>query len=191
MDVSHYIRTYQDIIPLETLSSLIKWANTQNFNPAGILKKGQNNFLDENVRKVKALNLNVNSESLTNAHYFNLLGRTFTNYIQRYFKDTVNDPHAGITELIDISILKYEDKGFYTWHTDHHASIPRTISLIYFCNNDYEGGELCFANEKMEEIISLPKIANSLVIWPSNFIFPHRVNPVTKGIRYSVVCWGV
>ena len=28
-----------------------------------------------------------------------------------------------------------------------------------------------------------------LVIWPSNFLFPHGVKPVKKGKRYTVVAW--
>jgi predicted 2-oxoglutarate/Fe(II)-dependent dioxygenase YbiX len=30
-----------------------------------------------------------------------------------------------------------------------------------------------------------------MLIWPSNFLYPHKVNPVKKGIRYSMVCWGL
>ena len=32
-------------------------------------------------------------------------------------------------------------------------------------------------------------VPNRLIIWPSNFLFPHSVLPVTKGLRYSVVAW--
>jgi len=28
-----------------------------------------------------------------------------------------------------------------------------------------------------------------VVIFPSNFLYPHKVNPVTKGVRYSCVSW--
>ena len=30
---------------------------------------------------------------------------------------------------------------------------------------------------------------NSCVIFPSNFLFTHHVNPVTKGERYVIVSW--
>ena len=30
-----------------------------------------------------------------------------------------------------------------------------------------------------------------VVIWPSNFMYPHAVEPVKKGIRYSVVSWAL
>ena len=28
-----------------------------------------------------------------------------------------------------------------------------------------------------------------LVMWPSNFMYPHSVSPVTKGTRYAIVSW--
>ena len=30
---------------------------------------------------------------------------------------------------------------------------------------------------------------NSMLIWPSSFLYPHGVEPVTKGTRYSIVAW--
>ena len=28
-----------------------------------------------------------------------------------------------------------------------------------------------------------------LIMFPSNFLYPHQVSPIKKGIRYSVVAW--
>ena len=28
-----------------------------------------------------------------------------------------------------------------------------------------------------------------LIIFPSNFLYPHKITPVTKGVRYSYVSW--
>ena len=56
-------------------------------------------------------------------------------------------------------------------------------------NNDYEGGDLSFADQNNEEILKVEKQANRMIIWPSNFLFPHAVLPVTKGKRYSIVAW--
>ena len=28
-----------------------------------------------------------------------------------------------------------------------------------------------------------------IIIFPSNFMYPHKVEPVTKGIRYSYISW--
>jgi predicted 2-oxoglutarate/Fe(II)-dependent dioxygenase YbiX len=51
-------------------------------------------------------------------------------------------------------------------------------------NDDYEGGELVFWES---ETIKLK--AGSIMIFPSNFMYPHKVMPVTKGTRYSYVSW--
>jgi predicted 2-oxoglutarate/Fe(II)-dependent dioxygenase YbiX len=73
---------------------------------------------------------------------------------------------------------------------DHSVKNVRTLSLIYLINDDYEGGELKFHGiDRKEVIYKLPTEKNSLVMWPSNFVYPHSVSAVTKGIRYSLVGW--
>ena len=38
-------------------------------------------------------------------------------------------------------------------------------------------------------ITLINKQANSVHVYPSNFLYPHEVNPVTKGERYSIIVW--
>ena len=63
-------------------------------------------------------------------------------------------------------------------------------------SKDYEGGELEFYDENPlksfeENIIKCPEIKNqgSIVVFPS-YIY-HRVTPVTKGRRISLVMWSL
>ena len=28
-----------------------------------------------------------------------------------------------------------------------------------------------------------------VLVFPSNFLYPHKVEPVTKGLRYSIISW--
>jgi len=57
-------------------------------------------------------------------------------------------------------------------------------------NDDYEGGDLVFAyqylNKEMKRV-SLKK--GSICFFPSNFLYPHMIEPITKGTRYSIVAW--
>ena len=57
--------------------------------------------------------------------------------------------------------------------------------------DDYEGGDLCFKDIKNNQELIIEKQKNRLIVWPSNFMYPHSVKPVTKGTRYSVVSWAV
>ncbi len=56
-----------------------------------------------------------------------------------------------------------------------------TINL----NDDYEGGELVLLNG---EITVTPKPGNA-VMFPANFLYPHEVREVIRGIRYAIVTW--
>ena len=35
----------------------------------------------------------------------------------------------------------------------------------------------------------IDKQANSVHVYPSNILYPHEDNPVTKGERYSIIVW--
>ena len=56
-------------------------------------------------------------------------------------------------------------------------------------NNDYEGGNLCFKDNITNNETVIDTKPNRLIIWPSNFLFPHSVRPTNKGTRYSIVAW--
>lgn len=58
------------------------------------------------------------------------------------------------------------------------------LSIIGTLNDNYEGGELVMFGEKKIEIKR-----GDLLIFPSTFLYPHKVNPVTEGARYSYVSW--
>ena len=88
-----------------------------------------------------------------------------------------------------IQVLKYEIGGHYIYHSDDSMYDPRFLSFIYLLNDDYEGGELVFRSweNNIEEKIKVVK--NTVIIFPSNFMFVHKVKPVTKGTKYSIVSW--
>ena len=76
-------------------------------------------------------------------------------------------------------------------HCDHiHAlfdgekkGIP-ILSIIGILNDDYGGGELIMFEDK-----KIDTKKGDLLIFPSNFLYPHEITPVTKGVRYSYVSW--
>ena len=77
------------------------------------------------------------------------------------------------------------------WHCDHiselfdgqRKGIP-TLSIVGLLNEDYEGGELI-----MFDNYEIKLKQGDLMIFPSNFLYPHKVEPIKKGVRYSYVSW--
>ena len=104
-----------------------------------------------------------------------------------------------------MQITKYEKSGFYTFHRDgkgdHLSSYNRPdngflhgnvrkLSMTVLLNNDYEGGEFQFTSYNREKCtittVEQNKIG-SIIVFPS--YMEHRITPVIKGTRYSLVVW--
>ena len=76
-------------------------------------------------------------------------------------------------------------------HCDHIQSIfdgskkgIPTLTILGSLNNDYKGGELILFKDKKIDLK-----AGNVVVFPSNFLYPHEVKPVISGVRYSYVSW--
>lgn len=84
-------------------------------------------------------------------------------------------------------LLRYQKGEFYTEHVDASPLIPRILSCSFSINDDYKGGEFAFFGGAVK--IRAPK--GSAVMFPSNFMYPHQILPVTEGVRYSIITWFV
>jgi len=189
MEIKNFIKIYDEVLPWNVLSNLIRFANISKFQETKI-GGGNKSRTDFNVRRTYTLSLSNLDNSFSKVHWFNLLYFIFKKNLDQY-KFDVNILDYNYKNIMDIEILKYENTGFYTWHTDHFAEIPRTMSCILLLNNDYEGGNLCFRNPDGFGEWEVKVKPNRMILWPSNFLYPHTVKPVTKGTRYSVVAWAL
>ena len=81
-----------------------------------------------------------------------------------------------------------EEQGYFRWHADTiPADMTRKISISVPLSDatEYEGGQMEF-NEN--GVIRVPQqTAGAPIMFPSWLL--HRVTPVTRGRRYSLVAW--
>jgi len=189
MEIKNFIKIYDEVLPLNVLSNLIRFSNVSNFKETKI-GGNEESKVNFNVRRTYTFALSNKDNSMSNVHWFNLLYNFFAQKLNQYQSDC-NILDYSYSNIFDIEILKYENTGFYTWHVDHFAAIPRTMSCILLLNNDYEGGNLCFRNPDTSGEWEVEVKPNRMIVWPSNFLYPHTVKPVTKGKRYSVVAWAI
>jgi len=106
---------------------------------------------------------------------------------------TTNGNHFGfdgmqITEMAQYT--EYPEGGFYEWHVDNdvncaHEPPVRKISMTCLLSpeHEFEGGDL----ELMKEG-KVAKLKQGHAIFFASFI-RHRVKPVTRGRRQSLVMW--
>ena len=108
----------------------------------------------------------------------------------------------------NIQFTKYKLNQFYDWHQDaydkvypenygsNQAGKIRKLSIIVTLvdGSEYDGGDLQMNfrhKHKIDEIKTINEIRpkGSVIVFPS-YIF-HRVTPVTRGTRYSLVNWNL
>ena len=115
-----------------------------------------------------------------------------TGQLVTHYQQELNFPWYGSFHAITTARFNRYDKNTNMMpHCDHIHSlfdgerkgIP-ILSIVGSLNNDYTGGEFIMWNE---EKIDLP--AGSVMIFPSIFLYPHRVEPIKKGTRHSFVSW--
>jgi len=109
------------------------------------------------------------------------------------FIQKANENHFGFGDIQiteNAQFTEYPVGGFYDWHMDcdvnmEHEPPVRKISMTVLLNNpaEFEGGHLelmapgKFAKLKQGHAICFASFLN------------HRVNPVTRGMRQSLVVW--
>lgn len=141
--------------------------------------------LDANIRNVKGYNLTP-AGSPTDVFYWNYVKMEIQRLYSFY---KIKFPKVESMKINQIDLLKYNVGGKYEIHTDSFSTSPRLLSIIMNLNNEYEGGDLIFTDQKNTEIKRLKLDKGSIVFFPSNFMYPHSIQPITKGTRYSIVAW--
>ena len=112
--------------------------------------------------------------------------------IEKIMKAT-NGNHFGFNgmQLTEpAQYTEYPEGGFYDWHVDNdinfqHEPTVRKISMTILLSpeNEFEGGDLELVKEGQST-----KIKQGHALFFASFI-RHRVAPVTKGNRKSLVMW--
>lgn len=184
-ELKEYIKIYENIVPNNLCDEILNeyemddWDDAVVGNDFTVNKKARNckiipislqNVISKNYQKRKNLD--------------DLLFKCAENAIKQYNQDFKN---LKISADSGYDLLKYEIGGYYCQHTDSFEKQQRSISCSFCLNDDYEGGEFAFFDRNC---IFKPK-KGSVIMFPSNFMFPHEIMPIKSGVRYSIITWFV
>ena len=166
---------------------IIDVAQVHTFQPATV----ELERLDRSARDNDLLYLDNNHNSLLSSTNQLLLEKIaiVQELLLRHYG--IKFPHAEGCRL-----LRYKPGQQYKRHVDNilltsrmeeaARGIPiRDVSIVGNLNDDFEGGELLFDRQR----IKVPAIQGSAIVFPSNYIYPHRALPVRKGCKYSFTTW--
>ena len=87
-------------------------------------------------------------------------------------------------------INRYHQDQYMNTHVDHIydmfenvGGVPVITIVVNLCD-EYTGGEFKFWDTWAPELKQ-----GDLMLFPSNFLYPHQVTPVLSGTRHSLVGW--
>ena len=191
---------FPQAIPKVECKKLLNYClKNSNFEDASVIKSGYSDVAEEDnddksetkheTRKT-AVSFITDRENLMN----NLVWGFIRQANAEFFKYKLDYFQA-------IQFARYQDGGHYDWHQDASpqdlANEGRKLSLTFSLTDDteYDGGLLQFYNgdkpyvDKDHDVERDIKSVGTVIVFDSRDW--HRVTPVTKGVRYSIVCWTV
>jgi Rps23 Pro-64 3,4-dihydroxylase Tpa1-like proline 4-hydroxylase len=168
-----------------------------NFVPKEII----NTLLNKKSNESSPATVGVGDDSKVN-DYRKTKWLTLPDDIFYNLKSSIHEIHESVfkplynSTLVNIEgpqFLRYDIEDHYDIHNDSEhfeygklvRSIDRDISILLYLNDDYEGGQLEFTQLHL----TIKPKAGMLIAFPSYFDFEHKVHPVTKGTRYTIVSW--
>jgi len=182
-DITSYIKVYKNFLDKEVCENAIKELE--------MVEWQMHQFYDSKNKIYSSTEkeLSVYFNSINLKPYF--MQKTWC-AIEKYILKDLNfswyDRWAGFT---NIRFNRYSEQTNMKLHCDHiHTMFDGTIkgvpilSIVGLLNDDFEGGDFI-----MWEDTKIELEAGDILLFPSNFLYPHKVLDVIKGKRYSFVSW--
>lgn len=172
------VATIPGFMTPEQCDDLIVKATMGGFSDAATVPQAEGKAHEKNYRITKEFYL----DDQNFPDIWNGLAQTLVNVNNSHFQ-------YDITSLEPPVVLRYSPGGEYKWHRDMGADYTayRKLSMVVQLSpvDDYEGGQLEYFSEGIKNPPDNQQ--GTLYIFPS--WLNHCVTPVTKGLRYSLVCW--
>jgi len=185
-NLKHYIKNYKGFINKNICNKTVDELSSKEE------EFKQHTFYIQNTQETKDISgnqeLDITSTVTTTKKL--IMGKIWdglSDYM-KYIKLPYFDGWSGYS---DIRWNRYKETRKMAEHCDHIQSLFEgerkgvpILSCLGSLNDDYEGGELVFFGNTTIEFKQ-----GDLLIFPSNFLYPHRVEPVTSGVRWSYISW--
>jgi alkylated DNA repair dioxygenase AlkB len=183
--LSDYIMYLPDFFDKKLADDLLaEYADSDDWEQSAI--GGQDAVVDTSIRGAKVIAMSQDRVLRKNFDVRRSLDMRMHEVASSAIKTYIGKfPKCAISMDTGYELLRYTEGMGYSQHVDDFSDFPRVISCSFGINDDFEGGEFTFFDNAM----SFTQKKGSVLLFPSNFMFPHQVNKVTKGTRYSLITW--
>lgn len=180
-----FIKIYDNIVSKELCEKILnEYKNSSDWTPTSV----GDNVVNSNIRNCDGILISDDQIIEKNYEVRKNIDMNLHQQLLKVVEKYSNEfPHFCPNIDTGYQLLKYETEQFYTQHTDSFINQQRSISCSLTLNEDFVGGEFAFFDRE----ILIRNSVGSVIVFPSNFMYPHEVMPVLEGARYSIVTWYV
>ena len=181
----------EKIIPADLCDSVVQHIETREWKSHEWYNNVQDSFHSEETKELDIQNATPELHKAI-APFVIESGRIYYSNYSYPFADQPERTGQFMTQFNAIRFNRYSPGQIMRQHHDHIHSIfdgklkgVPVLTFILNFNDDYEGADLFFWEDS---VFKLGK--GDIIMFPSNWLFPHGVTEATKGIRYSGSVWG-
>jgi PKHD-type hydroxylase len=177
--ILHSYVYWENFFTNDELNLIVEYCENKKLEDGKVEKE-----INKNIRKSK---INFTQPDEENRWIFNKLNN---------FVEMINNKFYGFNltgyNAFQFSTYNAKENGHYNWHVDNFfgtqnsdgTGLHRKLSMTLLLNDDFEGGDFEINLSQPEKI----DIKKGMAIFFPSFVL-HRVTPVTKGTRKSLVIW--
>ena len=173
-------------IPKEVCEALIKECNTRIWEKHKWNNYASGETSSEPTKELDVMPCTKEQQQKITPYLVEALNK----YQEKHSVPGQKTPGPWLSKFSPIRFNRYPVGTMMREHYDHIHSIfdgqmkgVPLVSIVANLNEDYEGSEFYCRGEKIE------LKTGDILLFPSNFMFPHEVRTVTEGERWSVVSW--
>jgi len=159
--------------------------NLNRFTHANVVAGDGNQYINLSHRSSNNLQINSNNTP-TLMHHQECLKQLAAIGVKVYVSMNTD---LQLKEDTGFEMMRYSVGQTFGEHIDIIQGHPewgtRRLSVVMYLNDNYTGGELEFPRQG----IKIKPSAKSMVIFPSEFMYPHLSRKIETGTKYAVVTW--
>ena len=177
----------EKVIPADLCDAIVKDIETREWKPHTWYNNQSNSHSSYETKELDILPCTPEHQKVLSP----IIVEAARQYNQTYSFQYEHMPAQMMGNFCSIRFNRYGPGQIMRQHHDHIHSlfdgkikgIPVLTFILNF-NDDYEGADLFFWEDT---VVKLGK--GDIIMFPSNWLFPHGVNEATKGVRYSGSIW--
>lgn len=188
-NLESYVSVFKNMLSTEICDDVMNSLNLCKFN-RHIFTNYNKDFTPSDIDP-DTYSPHADLDSDFDKNLYKLLMDTVYQCLTKYI-DTLNFKwYAGWNGFTPIKFNRYVASTGMAEHCDHIQDIfdgsvrgIPVLTVIGLLNDEFNGGELI-----LFEDIEFQLKKGDIIIFPSIFLFPHKVNPLMSGTRHSFISW--